>query len=224
MAMDKLMIEYLLVPSIITIIIVYLTAGNLMRGIGLKMHALISIMLYIVFVYSGLFGAFAPLMYNFAFLFILLGTGLFFVTRVISPSQMRTLGTVTSKLAEKQHDIKLIRNSARVKKEQIDDLTKTIEGMEGIMGPREYQVFQVLLHQARAELDILNSQIRDLNKTGSIASGQIFAQEEQNIQSTQANIEKVIFEIAENLKMDPNLAQNIAFQKKIARTLGMGAR
>ncbi len=70
--MSKLLIEYLLVPSVLLIVILYFLSDWFLGGSGPKMRGLIAIVFYIVIVYSGLYASFAPLAYGYTLLFIIL--------------------------------------------------------------------------------------------------------------------------------------------------------
>ncbi len=84
MPVDKLLIEYLLVPSVILIIFLYFAVDFVLRGSGLTTKGLLAIVMYIVVVYSGLYGIFAPFAYSYLYLMIILLMAGFFISRLIS--------------------------------------------------------------------------------------------------------------------------------------------
>ncbi len=90
MPVDKLLIEYLLVPSVILIIFLYFAVDFVLRGSGLTTKGLLAIVMYIVVVYSGLYGIFAPFAYSYLYLMIILLMAGFFISRLISRESAST--------------------------------------------------------------------------------------------------------------------------------------
>jgi len=207
--MDRLLIEYLLVPSVITVIIVYLAANAMLKGMNLGIHALVAITMYIVFIYSGFYAIFAPLMYGFMLFFILIiGVMVFFTTRVISPPKMAALGKVASKIAEKKADVKIIKRSLDVKTAQIAELDRMIDEMGKDIGKREYTTLKMMIHQAKTEKDILASQIHELEKYKDISSSESFSSQSKSTMDTLNNIDGLIREMFEFLRSNTELMHN----------------
>ncbi|RLJ02269.1 MAG: hypothetical protein DRP10_01855 [Candidatus Aenigmatarchaeota archaeon] len=105
MPIDKLLIEYLLVPSVILILFLYFAVGFVLRGFNSKLKGLLSIVMYIVVVYSGLYSVFAPFAYSYLFLMIILLMAGFFVERLVSrewaSAGFKGAGKLYKKLKEK---------------------------------------------------------------------------------------------------------------------------
>jgi len=105
MPIDKLLIEYLLVPSVIAIIFIYIASDFLLRGTCTRIKCSVSIILYIVLVYSGFYGVFASFAYSYVLLFLIIGVGLFFLERLIAREWIsggaKGAGILIKKLKEK---------------------------------------------------------------------------------------------------------------------------
>jgi len=131
--LDKLLVEYLLVPSVILILLLVIVTNALLRGINIKIHGLLSIVFYIIIIYSGWYGVVAPLLYNFSVLFLLGGMIFFIITRVISVEHLRALGKTGRVLGEKRFDVRLIADRIRIKRKEVKELlalAKLYAGME----------------------------------------------------------------------------------------------
>lgn len=214
--MDKFLIEYMLVPSVITIIIVYLAANAMLKGMGLKIHAIVAITMYIVLIYSGFYAIFAPLMYSFMLFFVLIiGVMVFFVTRIVPPSKMATFGKVASKVAEKRADISIIRRSLDVKSRQIEELADMVKKMD--IGDREKNTLNMMIHQARTERDILASQIHELDKYKDISTSESFASQEATLNNRLSSLERLIMDFIENVRTDPELIKDAVLQQRVDR-------
>jgi hypothetical protein len=163
---DRLLIEYILVPAVISILIIYSVTRLMLSGLDLKVHSLISITAYIVLVYSGLFGILAPMMYGFMYFFLIIGVVLFFATRIIKPSTMREIGRGSLKLGEMRADAKTIDRRINLKQTEAKELKARAQQMRdrGDITPREHAVIDILAQQVDNEVNILRTQIHKLDK------------------------------------------------------------
>ncbi|MGC9310759.1 MAG: hypothetical protein ACP5E4_03490 [Candidatus Aenigmatarchaeota archaeon] len=162
MALDKLLIEYILVPSVITIIFIYVATNMFTRNLSLKINSVVSIMFYIVFVYSGIYGIIAPVMYNSIELFLIGALVLFFLTRVIAPTRMEDLGRGAMKLGERSYDRKVIHDRIHVKEKELDSLKDMINELKekGLLEDKDLSIIEMLMHETRIEMNILKDQLK----------------------------------------------------------------
>ena len=161
--MDKLLIEYLFVPSVILIILLAAVANLFKRDWSIKIEFLLCLVFYTIIVYSGWYGIVAPLLYNFAALFLIGGIFLFLLTRIISPAEMMQIGKVARALGEKRYDVRLIMDRIRIKRKEIEDLMKMAEeyAKKGLIDwKKQYPIIKMLAQEAQRELDILENQAR----------------------------------------------------------------
>ena len=161
--MDKLLIEYLFVPSVILIILLAAVANLFMRGWSIKIEFLLCLVFYTIIVYSGWYGVVAPLLYNFAALFLIGGIFLFLLTRIISPAEMMQIGKVARALGEKRYDVRLIIDRIRIKRKEIEDLKKMAKEYadRGLIDKKKhYPIIEMLALEAQRELDLLENQAK----------------------------------------------------------------
>lgn len=176
--MDKLLIEYLLVPSVITILMIYMISAYMLRGveIGGRMKPLISIVLYIVFVYSGLYAIFAPMFYAYVFFMILIVGGLFLFTRVISRQGWSEIGNTARIYRESKTDLKQIKRAVQIRENERNHFEDMLEKLRktGKLGVSEESTINMLMHQINAEIDNLRSleaQIASMGREASTGGG-----------------------------------------------------
>jgi len=160
--MDKLLIEYLFVPSVILIILLAAVANLFKRDWSIKIEFLLCLVFYTIIVYSGWYGIVAPLLYNFAALFLIGGIFLFLLTRIISPAEMMQIGKVARALGEKRYDVRLIMDRIRIKKDEIKDLMEMAKKYrdEGTINKNQYAILEMLAQEAKRELELLENQAR----------------------------------------------------------------
>jgi len=160
--MDKLLIEYLFVPSVILIILLAAVANLFKRDWSIKIEFLLCLVFYTIIVYSGWYGVVAPLLYNFAALFLIGGIFLFLLTRIISPAEMMQIGKVARALGEKRYDVRLIMDRIRIKKDEIKDLMEMAKKYrdEGTINKNQYAILEMLAQEAKRELELLENQAR----------------------------------------------------------------
>lgn len=82
--MEILLLDYLLVPSVILIIILYGAVNMFLAGTTLKIKGLLAIVFYIVVVRSGLYAIFAPIVMPFLTLWLLGMIALFFGGKIFN--------------------------------------------------------------------------------------------------------------------------------------------
>ncbi len=83
MPVDKLLIEYLLVPSVILIIILYFAVNLFLLGTGVKIKGLLAIVFYIVIIYQGWYGFIAQFIWGFIPLWLLGAIGIFILGKIV---------------------------------------------------------------------------------------------------------------------------------------------
>ena len=120
--MDKLLIEYLFVPSVILILLLVIVTNAMLKGTNVKIDFLLSIAFYIIIIYSGWYGVVAPLLYNFSVLFLLGGMFFFIITRIISVEHLKALGKTGRVLGEKRFDVRLIADRIKIKRKEVKEL------------------------------------------------------------------------------------------------------
>lgn len=133
MPIDKLLIEYLLVPSVILILFLYFAVGFVLRGFDSTVKGLLAIVMYIVVVYSGLYSVFAPFAYSYLFLMIILLMAGFFVERLINrewaSAGYKGAGKLYKKLKEKmpsEKDLKKLVALYKTIENEIGRLNKAV--------------------------------------------------------------------------------------------------
>ena len=161
MPLDKLLVEYLLIPSVVMIIFLYVSVNMFLRNEHPKIKPLLAITFYITIIYSGYYGTFAMFISSFLPLFIV-GTFILFVaTRFISPSQMKDLGGITSKASEFIYDRSTIKDRILSKCSELQDLDLKMDQLFDIKSEdtkdlsKEGKVLLMLRHEVRVELENL---------------------------------------------------------------------
>ncbi len=161
MPLDKLLVEYLLIPSVVMIIFLYVSVNMFLRNEHPKIKPLLAITFYITIIYSGYYGTFAMFISSFLPLFIV-GTFILFVaTRFISPSQMKDLGGITSKASEFIYDRSTIKDRILSKCSELQDLDFKMDQLFDVKSEdtkdlsKEGKVLLMLRHEVRVELENL---------------------------------------------------------------------
>ncbi|RLJ00427.1 MAG: hypothetical protein DRP06_02030 [Candidatus Aenigmatarchaeota archaeon] len=161
MPLDTLLVEFLLIPSVVMIIFLYVSVNMFLRGEHPKIKPLLAITFYITIIYSGFYGTFAMFISSFLPLFIA-GTFILFVaTRFISPSQMKNLGGVASKAGEFIYDRSTIKDRIMSKYSELVDLDKKMTKLFDFKTEdaddfsKEGKVILMLRHEVRMELENL---------------------------------------------------------------------
>ncbi len=161
MPLDELLVEFLLIPSVVMIIFLYVSVNMFLRGEHPKIKPLLAITFYITIIYSGFYGTFAMFISSFLPLFIV-GTFILFVaTRFISPTQMKDLGGVASKASEFIYDRATIKERILSKYSELRDLEDKMEKLFDVKSEatenlsKEGKVLLMLGHEVRVELENL---------------------------------------------------------------------
>ncbi|MCK4730012.1 MAG: hypothetical protein KAT28_01715 [Candidatus Aenigmarchaeota archaeon] len=161
MGMEELLVEFLLIPSVVMIIFLYVSVNMFLRGEHPKIKPLLAITFYITIIYSGFYGTFAMFISSFLPLFIV-GTFILFVaTRFISPTQMKDLGGITSKASEFIYDRSTIKDRILSKYSELRDLENKMERLFDVKSEdtkdlsKEAKVMLLLGHEVRVELENL---------------------------------------------------------------------
>lgn len=162
MSMDKLLIEYIFVPSVLILILLYLVTNAFMRGINLGIKGLVYMAFYILVIYSGWYGFLAPMLYNFAALFLILGIATFFVTRFISPSDMRGLGKFAVSMGERKYDLRVIRDRIIRKDEELKANQKIIDDLreQGRLSASDENMLRIIMNEVEREMKLLEGQLK----------------------------------------------------------------
>jgi len=121
MPIDELLIEYLLVPSVILIIILYVAVNMFLAGTALKIKGLLAIVFYIIIVYQGWYGIIAQFTMAFLPLWLLGIIALFFVGKIFK-KKWATEGP--SRLAKTISDWQKLKETVKTgrKKEDMKEL------------------------------------------------------------------------------------------------------
>ncbi len=161
MPLDELLVEFLLIPSVVMIIFLYVSVNMFLRGEHPKIKPLLAITFYITIIYSGFYGTFAMFISSFLPLFIV-GTFILFVaTRFISPSQMKDLGGVASRISEWHYDRATIKDRILSKGAELEDLDAKMQQLFDVKSEdtndlsKEGKVLLMLRHEVRMELENL---------------------------------------------------------------------
>ncbi|MCD6274936.1 MAG: hypothetical protein J7J15_02845 [Candidatus Aenigmarchaeota archaeon] len=178
MPIDELLIEYLLVPSVILIIFLYIMTGSFLKGIGLKIHALLAIVFYIVLIYTGIYGMIASFSMSYLSLFLLFGLAYFFFIRLIDWKKMRSISRYAGYFGERKYNLKYIDEEIALKEEEIKRLKKQKKDLERIkdeyadkgLAPEgefftAYQGVQAAITQAELEKKRLLERKKELEKS-----------------------------------------------------------
>ena len=165
---EKVLIEYLLVPSVISILMVYMITEYMMRDTNIGIKSLVSITVYIVFVYSGIYGIFAPLFYAYVYFMVLIVGGLFLFTRVISRQGWYDLGSAARTYKESKTDLKQLKRAIEIREKEKGHFEDMIDKLRKSPGYslEDESVLNMLMHQVSAEIDNLRSLEGQVERAG----------------------------------------------------------
>jgi len=207
MPIDKLLIEYLLVPSVILIILLLIVTNAFLKDINIKLKGLLSITFYIIIVYSGWYGSVALLLYNFAVIFLGAGIVFFILTRIISPSKMKEIGKIGMAFGEKRYDVNLIYDRINKKKEEIKELEDMIKELdkksEVKLTETDKRVLNMIKFEVERELKLLENQAKRGSQIipGITPNAQTKMAEIMNeIHDTSYKLDSRIHELADEIK------------------------
>ena len=173
MPIDKLLIEYLLVPSVVLIIIIYLLSDWFLRESGVKIKGLLSIVFYIVIIYSGLYGVFAQFAYSYVVLFIIFMGFIFIVGRFIKrehiPMMRKTYESIKTSVAPKELEKEIERRLKDIK-----DLNRQIKEKKEIRQTLLNKIEEVRPNaELKVDLTGIESQITTLESKKSALRGEV---------------------------------------------------
>ena len=164
---DELLIEYLLVPSVILIIFLFMVVKSFLRDINLKIDALLTVVSYIVIVYTGIYGTIASFSFSFLVLFLLIGFGVFIITRIIPIEWIVGVGKIARRLGEKQYDIIILKDRKEVlerEKDRINELIEDEKAKGEKMDQTKIEAYRSMRDQLDKEIDMLDKQIKRAEK------------------------------------------------------------
>lgn len=153
---EKLLVEYLLVPSVIMIIFLYIATESFLKGKQTGIKSLLAIVFYIVVVYSGYYGIFAMFVMSYIQLFLIGMFVLFVITRFISISDLLHLGRSARRFGEKDIDKNLINDRLEVKDDEIKRLRDRKEKTED---KNEISMLNALISEAEMEQELYRKQL-----------------------------------------------------------------
>ncbi|OYT43013.1 MAG: hypothetical protein B6U88_02105 [Candidatus Aenigmarchaeota archaeon ex4484_56] len=158
---DKLLIEYLLVPSVVVIIGLVIIA-NTFTGSHTKLRNIVIITFYIIFVYSGIYGSIAPLLYTYMFYFLVVFGAFFLITRFVGLNNLIALGKIGRVLGEKRHDIIVLKSAINQKRKSIDDFEKLIDELKEKkqLSDEDAGILKIFNKEIESEIDILDNTIK----------------------------------------------------------------
>ena len=164
MPVDKLLIEYLLVPSVVFILFLYISVGILVRDGHKKIKSLLVIVFYILIVYTGMYGMMAVIITNYIILFIFATFFLFIFSRFVPPSGMLQISKIASLLGEKKYDATILKDRIEVKKEEIKRLRARLEIAKNENDHKEMSILNALITEAEMERDLYEKQLKRSEK------------------------------------------------------------
>ncbi|MCK4428745.1 MAG: hypothetical protein KAU95_00090 [Candidatus Aenigmarchaeota archaeon] len=156
MTQEKLLVEYLLVPSVIMIIFLYIATDSFLKGKQTGIKSLLAIVFYIVVVYSGYYGPFAMFVMSYVQLFLIGMFVIFVITRFISISDLLHLGRSARRFGEEKYDTKLIADRIKVKEDEIKRLKNRLDKADG---DQQRSMLNALISEANMELELYKKQL-----------------------------------------------------------------
>ncbi len=164
MPLDKLLIEYLLVPSVIMIIFLYIAATMFLKSEHPKIKPLLAIVFYIVIVYTGFYGIFAAFVMPYLVLFLIGAFVLFVVTRFMPISDWLSLAKSARGFGEKTYDTKIIKDRIDVKEGEIIRLKERKKAAEDKKDQEQMSIINALITEAEMELELYKKQLKRSEK------------------------------------------------------------
>jgi len=163
---DKLLVEYLLVPSVILIVFLFIITKAFLHNTNLKIHALLAIVFYIAIVYTGIYGIIASFSFSFLILFLILGFGVFIITRVIRMEWITGVGKMAIKLGEKKYDIIILKDRKEVLEKEKEAIEELIEKEKKKDNPDDSKIksYELMVVQIQKEIDLIDKQIKRAEK------------------------------------------------------------
>jgi len=163
---DKLLVEYLLVPSVILIVFLFIITKAFLHNTNLKIHALLAIVFYIAIVYTGIYGIIASFSFSFLILFLVLGFGVFIITRVIRMEWITGVGKMAIKLGEKKYDIIILKDRKEVLEKEKEAIEELIEKEKKKDNPDDSKIksYELMVVQIQKEIDLIDKQIKRAEK------------------------------------------------------------
>jgi len=164
--MDKLLIEYLFVPSVILIICLVMIAEAFLRGVNLKINFLLALTFYIAIVYTGLYATIASFSYSFLILFLIFGFGVFVVTRIIPIEFIKGAGAMARRLGEKRYDLMLLKDRKEVLENEKKRIEELIDEEKKKANPDDSKIkaYELMVVQIQKEIDLIDKQIKRAEK------------------------------------------------------------
>ena len=164
--LDKLLIEYLLVPSVILIVFLFIITKAFLHDINLKVDALLAIVFYIAIVYTGIYGIIASFSFSFLILFLILGFGVFIITRIIRMEWITGAGAMAIKLGEKKYDMIILKDRKEVLEKEKEAIEKLIEEEKKKDKPDDSKIkaYELMVVQIQKEIDLIDKQIERAKK------------------------------------------------------------
>jgi hypothetical protein len=167
MALDKLLIEYILIPSVFLIAFVHIMSTSLTRGhTALKSNSLIGIVVFISMVYYGFYGLFAAFISQWFKLMLIGGLFYFIFTRVIKHEWLHKGVGMSAKLGERKYDMGIMKGRLEMKKKELDYLEKWVKEVD--IPRRNKDAVKTFIHEARVEYDIIKEQLDKASFRGSL--------------------------------------------------------
>ena len=158
MPLDKLLVEFLLVPSVVLILFLYIATDSFLKGKQIGIKSLLAIVFYIVIVYSGYYGVFALFAMSYVQLFLIGAFVLFVITRFVSISDLLHLSRSTRRLGENDIDEKLIEDRIEIKNAEIDRLKERRKKTDSA-DDQKISMLNALISEAEMELDLYKKQL-----------------------------------------------------------------
>jgi len=171
MPIDKLLIEYLLVPSVILIIILYVAVNMFLAGITHKIKGLLAIVFYIVIVYQGWYGIIAQFTMAFLPLWLLGIIALFFGGKIFKKKWVTEGPSKLAKTVSDWKELKKEITEGRKKEdeESLLDLLTQYKGTKSFVNevekdPNATEMQKITAIEYRAKLGELEGKIKTLGR------------------------------------------------------------
>jgi hypothetical protein len=153
--MEKLLVEYLLVPSVLILIFIWFATNQFLHGLDTKFSSILAIVFYIAIIYSGLYAVIAPIGYNLIIIFLIVSFAVFILSRFFDTRKFLDNSKAIGEAVTSLKDAKGGNTKKKIKK-----LEKAIEEVD-----KKINEEQKKLNNAQGDLDKdgIMDEIRKLN-------------------------------------------------------------